>query len=111
MVQIEFWEIFVEFWVSFWSPGAPQKGKICFQVFCLCLEGPRSPFGCDFEVILVSFWVLLLMFFGDVSGLFSGCPDLLGFCFWGAFSRDSLGFSRDSPGILDGSSRDSPGIL
>ena len=87
------------------SPFCVALGRtwICF----LCLEGP----GDHLEVILGSFWGSFLMFFGNVSGLFSGCPDLLGFCFWGAFSRDSLGFSRDSPGILDGSSRDSPGIL
>jgi len=88
-VQNEFFEIFVEFWVSFWSPGAPQKGRISFQVFCLCLEGPRGPFGGHFGVILGSFWGSFLMFFGSVSGLLSGCPGLLGFCFlgawWGAF--------------------------
>ena len=80
--------------------GAP-KGGINFQVFFMCLEGPRDRFGTTFGVILGSFWVSFLMFFGDVSGLFPGCPDLLGFCFWGAFwGAFRCVFSVSSPCFL-----------
>ena len=80
--------------------GAP-KGGINFQVFFMCLEGPRDRFGTTFGVILGSFWVSFLMFFGDVSGLFSGCPDFLGFCFWGAFwGAFRCVFSVSSPYFL-----------